>query len=146
AGLSVSGRAFSALNTEAIFVNGGKPSDTAPYVKEFRAATKENGRDSNHINVFPQTTPILARTRKKLKLSSKIRRLLLTGEVTWQIWVSISMLTSALARWTSPLMCTRSKSWIMLSMPPSTTSRRPMRRLPARKYWEILSILWLRSH
>ena len=53
AGQSPAGKAFSALNAEAIFVGGGKPSDTAPYVKQIREAAAANGRDPNHIKVFP---------------------------------------------------------------------------------------------
>ncbi|PVH71531.1 bacterial luciferase-like protein [Cadophora sp. DSE1049] len=43
AGQSPAGKAFSALNAEAIFVGGGKPSDTAPYVKQIRDAAAANG-------------------------------------------------------------------------------------------------------
>lgn len=62
AGQSTAGKAFAAMHAEAIFVGGGKPSDTAPYVKDIRAAAAANGRDPNHIKVFPQITPILGRT------------------------------------------------------------------------------------
>lgn len=62
AGQSKAGKAFAAANAEAIFVGGGKPSDTAPYVKEIRAAAAANGRDPNHIKVFPQMAPIIGRT------------------------------------------------------------------------------------
>ncbi|KFA70209.1 hypothetical protein S40285_04419 [Stachybotrys chlorohalonatus IBT 40285] len=62
AGQSTAGKAFAALNAEAIFVGGGKPADTAPYVKQIRAAAAANGRDPNHIKVFPQMAPILGRT------------------------------------------------------------------------------------
>ncbi|ETN38230.1 uncharacterized protein HMPREF1541_06261 [Cyphellophora europaea CBS 101466] len=62
AGQSKAGKAFAALNAEAIFVGGSKPSDTAPYVKEIRAAAAANGRDPNHIKVFPQMAPIIGRT------------------------------------------------------------------------------------
>jgi alkanesulfonate monooxygenase SsuD/methylene tetrahydromethanopterin reductase-like flavin-dependent oxidoreductase (luciferase family) len=62
AGQSKAGKAFSAQNAEAIFVGGGKPSDTAPYVKEMRAAAAANGRDPQHIKVFPQMTPVIGRT------------------------------------------------------------------------------------
>jgi alkanesulfonate monooxygenase SsuD/methylene tetrahydromethanopterin reductase-like flavin-dependent oxidoreductase (luciferase family) len=62
AGQSSAGKAFAALNAEAIFVGGGKPSDTAPYVKEIRAAAAANGRDPNHIKVFPQIAPIIGKT------------------------------------------------------------------------------------
>lgn len=62
AGQSTAGKAFAALNAEAIFVGGGKPADTAAYVKEIRAAVAANGRDPNHIKVFPQCTPIVGRT------------------------------------------------------------------------------------
>lgn len=62
AGQSVAGKAFSSLNAEALFVGGGKPSQTAPYVKEVREAAAANGRDPNHIKIFPQITPILGRT------------------------------------------------------------------------------------
>jgi FMN-dependent oxidoreductase (nitrilotriacetate monooxygenase family) len=62
AGQSKAGKAFAALNAEAIFVGGGKPSDTAPYVAEIRAAAAANGRDPQHIKVFPQMTPVLGRT------------------------------------------------------------------------------------
>lgn len=65
AGQSKAGKAFAALNAEAIFVGGGKPSDTAPYVKEIRADAVANGRDPNHIKVFPQMTPILGRTQEE---------------------------------------------------------------------------------
>jgi alkanesulfonate monooxygenase SsuD/methylene tetrahydromethanopterin reductase-like flavin-dependent oxidoreductase (luciferase family) len=41
---------------------GGKPSDTAPYVKSIREAAAANGRDPNHIKVYPQIAPILGRT------------------------------------------------------------------------------------
>jgi alkanesulfonate monooxygenase SsuD/methylene tetrahydromethanopterin reductase-like flavin-dependent oxidoreductase (luciferase family) len=43
-------------------VGGSKPSDTASYVQQIRAAAAANGRDPNHIKVFPQITPILGRT------------------------------------------------------------------------------------
>jgi alkanesulfonate monooxygenase SsuD/methylene tetrahydromethanopterin reductase-like flavin-dependent oxidoreductase (luciferase family) len=62
AGQSSSGKAFAALNAEAIFVGGNKPSDTAPYVAQIRAAAAANGRDPNHIKVFPQMAPIVGRT------------------------------------------------------------------------------------
>jgi alkanesulfonate monooxygenase SsuD/methylene tetrahydromethanopterin reductase-like flavin-dependent oxidoreductase (luciferase family) len=62
AGQSASGKAFAALNAEAIFVGGNKPSDTAPYVAQIRAAAAANGRDPNHIKVFPQMAPIVGRT------------------------------------------------------------------------------------
>ncbi|KUJ08659.1 bacterial luciferase-like protein [Mollisia scopiformis] len=62
AGQSTAGKAFAAANAEAVFVGGGKPSDTAPYVKELRAAAASHGRDPNHVKVFPQMTPILGRT------------------------------------------------------------------------------------
>ena len=62
AGQSKAGKAFAAQNAEAIFVGGGKPADTAPYVKEIRAAAAANGRDPQHIKVFPQMTPIIGRT------------------------------------------------------------------------------------
>src|SRR5688572_23577797 len=62
AGQSTAGKAFSAAHAEAIFVGGSKPSDTAPYVKQVREAAAANGRDPNHIKVFPQITPILGRT------------------------------------------------------------------------------------
>lgn len=62
AGQSTAGKAFSAAHAEAIFVGGGKPSDTAPYVKSIREAAAANGRDPNHIKVFPQITPVLGRT------------------------------------------------------------------------------------
>lgn len=65
AGQSTAGKAFAALNAEAVFVGGGKPSDTAPYVKEIRAAAAADGRDPNHIKVFPQMTPILGRTMEE---------------------------------------------------------------------------------
>ena len=62
AGASPAGKAFAAANAEAIFVGGGKPSDTAPYVKEVRAAAAANGRDPQHVKIFPQICPILGRT------------------------------------------------------------------------------------
>jgi alkanesulfonate monooxygenase SsuD/methylene tetrahydromethanopterin reductase-like flavin-dependent oxidoreductase (luciferase family) len=62
AGQSTAGKAFAAQNAEAIFVGGGKPSDTAPYVKEIRASAASHGRDPNHVKIFPQMTPILGRT------------------------------------------------------------------------------------
>lgn len=62
AGSSTAGKAFAAAHAEAVFVGGGKPSDTAPYVKFIRAAAAANGRDPNHIKVFPQITPILGKT------------------------------------------------------------------------------------
>ncbi|EXJ82049.1 hypothetical protein A1O1_08118 [Capronia coronata CBS 617.96] len=65
AGQSTAGKAFAALNAEAIFVGGGKAADTAPYVKEIRAAAAANGRDPNHIKVFPQIAPIIGRTMEE---------------------------------------------------------------------------------
>lgn len=62
AGQSTAGKAFASANAEAVFVGGGKPSDTAPYVKELRASAASLGRDPNHVKVFPQLTPILGRT------------------------------------------------------------------------------------
>lgn len=62
AGASTAGKAFAAQNAEAIFVGGGKPSDTAPYVKEVRAAAAAHGRNPQHAKIFPQMTPILGRT------------------------------------------------------------------------------------
>jgi alkanesulfonate monooxygenase SsuD/methylene tetrahydromethanopterin reductase-like flavin-dependent oxidoreductase (luciferase family) len=50
------------MHAEAIFVGGAKPADTAAYVKEVRAAAVANGRDPNHVKIFPQMTPILGRT------------------------------------------------------------------------------------
>jgi alkanesulfonate monooxygenase SsuD/methylene tetrahydromethanopterin reductase-like flavin-dependent oxidoreductase (luciferase family) len=44
AGQSKAGKAFAALNAEAIFVGGGKPSDTAPYVASIRADAVANVR------------------------------------------------------------------------------------------------------
>ena len=65
AGQSKAGKEFSARHAEAIFVGGGKPSDTASYVKEIRAAATAHGRDPDHIKVFPQITPILGRTMEE---------------------------------------------------------------------------------
>jgi FMN-dependent oxidoreductase (nitrilotriacetate monooxygenase family) len=65
AGQSTAGKAFAALNAEAIFVGGGKPSDTAPYVKEIRAAAAANGRNPQHIKVYPQCSPIVGRTEEE---------------------------------------------------------------------------------
>jgi alkanesulfonate monooxygenase SsuD/methylene tetrahydromethanopterin reductase-like flavin-dependent oxidoreductase (luciferase family) len=62
AGASTAGKEFAAKHAEAVFVGGSKPSETAPYVKAIRAAAAANGRDPNHIKVFPQITPILGRT------------------------------------------------------------------------------------
>ncbi|RDW73034.1 bacterial luciferase-like protein [Coleophoma cylindrospora] len=62
AGQSTAGKDFAAKHAEAVFVGGGKPSDTLPYVQEIRAAAAANGRDPQHIKVFPQITPILGRT------------------------------------------------------------------------------------
>jgi FMN-dependent oxidoreductase (nitrilotriacetate monooxygenase family) len=65
AGQSKAGKAFAAANAEAIFVGGAKPADTAPYVKDIRAAAASNGRDPNHIKVFPQIAPIIGRTQEE---------------------------------------------------------------------------------
>jgi len=62
AGASTAGKAFAAQHAEAVFVGGGKPTDTINYVKEVRAAAAALGRDPNHIKIFPQMTPILGRT------------------------------------------------------------------------------------
>jgi len=62
AGASPAGKAFAAAHAEAIFVGGGKPSDTANYVHEVRAAAAANGRNPEHVKIFPQMTPILGRT------------------------------------------------------------------------------------
>ncbi|EHL01386.1 putative monooxygenase moxC [Glarea lozoyensis 74030] len=62
AGASPAGKAFAAAHAEAIFVGGGKPSDTIGYVQEVRAAAAANGRDPQHVKIFPQMTPILGRT------------------------------------------------------------------------------------
>lgn len=62
AGASPAGKAFAAGHAEAIFVGGAKPASTAEYVKEVRAAAAANGRNSQHIKVFPQICPIIGRT------------------------------------------------------------------------------------
>ncbi|KAH8657099.1 putative monooxygenase moxC [Tricladium varicosporioides] len=62
AGQSPAGKAFSAKHAEAVFVGGNVPSDTAPYVKEIREMAAANGRDPQHIKVFPQMTIILGKT------------------------------------------------------------------------------------
>jgi alkanesulfonate monooxygenase SsuD/methylene tetrahydromethanopterin reductase-like flavin-dependent oxidoreductase (luciferase family) len=62
AGQSPAGKAFAAKHAEAVFVGGGVPKDTAPYVKEMRAKVAANGRNPDHLKVFPQITPILGRT------------------------------------------------------------------------------------
>lgn len=62
AGQSTAGKDFAAKHAEAVFVGGAKPTDTLPYVKEIRAAAAANGRDPQHIKVFPQIAPILGRT------------------------------------------------------------------------------------
>ena len=72
AGQSPAGKAFSALNAEAIFVGGGKPSDTAPYVKQIREAAAANGRDPNHIKVFPQICPIIGKTVEEAEAKYKM--------------------------------------------------------------------------
>lgn len=62
AGASSAGKAFAALHAEAIFVGGGKPTDTIDYVREVRAAAAANGRDPQHVKIFPQMCPIIGRT------------------------------------------------------------------------------------
>ncbi|RDW88309.1 bacterial luciferase-like protein [Coleophoma cylindrospora] len=62
AGSSPSGKAFAAKHAEAVFCGGGKPQDTAPFVKSVREAAAANGRDPTDIKFFPQITPILGRT------------------------------------------------------------------------------------
>jgi alkanesulfonate monooxygenase SsuD/methylene tetrahydromethanopterin reductase-like flavin-dependent oxidoreductase (luciferase family) len=70
AGASPAGKAFAATHAEAIFVGGGKPSDTIGYVKEDRAAVAALGRDPEHVKIFPQMTPVLGRTRLKWRKKS----------------------------------------------------------------------------
>jgi alkanesulfonate monooxygenase SsuD/methylene tetrahydromethanopterin reductase-like flavin-dependent oxidoreductase (luciferase family) len=65
AGASASGKDFAAKHAEAVFIGGIVPSEAAEYVKEIRAAAVANGRDPQHIKVFPGITPILGRTMEE---------------------------------------------------------------------------------
>ncbi|KAH8880226.1 putative monooxygenase moxC [Thozetella sp. PMI_491] len=62
AGTSKAGSAFAGKHAEAIFCGGRTPADTAKTAKMIRDIAKANGRDPDHIKIFPQITPIIGRT------------------------------------------------------------------------------------